>query len=143
MPMAQVGGVAFTLALAWASQAGAQTVSLADYFPLRSGASWTYEGVVSWGGAPGTAVRRERMRWRMEVLDTVVREHFSAALVRGDPADLMFYQPGRRPSEYVVVPSGGWYFQAKELAGWGLPPHPEAAAPTLKSRRFSAALQPT
>ncbi len=105
--------------------ARAEHTKLDGYFPLHKGAIWTYEGLVKWNGAGDKKPDEKRMRWRMEVLETFEDSFFTAALLRGHPSDLMFYEPGRKPGEYVIVSSGGWYFRLNSPA-WPILKSPDA-----------------
>lgn len=105
--------------------ARAQPTRLDGYFPLHKGAVWTYEGLVKWNGNVDKKPEEKRMRWQMEVLETFEESFFTAALLRGHPGDLMFYEPGRKPVEYVIVSSGGWYFRLNSSA-WSILKSPDA-----------------
>src|SRR5437016_9886713 len=52
-----------------------------DIFPMRTGASWIYRGEVAWQAAgEGAKVHRALLRWKMELVDSVQRGRYRAAL---------------------------------------------------------------
>lgn len=106
--------------------AQAEPARLKDYFPLHKGTVWTYEGVVHWKGGADKKPDEKRLRWTMEVLETFEESFFSAALLRGHPDELAFYEPGRKPSEYVIVNSGGLYYKLARAA-WAVLKQPGSA----------------
>lgn len=108
-----------------------------EQFPLRKGARWVFEGEASWPGRKAGQVRTGKVRDVMEVLQVVPGKDAFAAVVRGFPMDLAWYQPGTRPRISVLVCKGGRFYQrpsqglkpalalARELLADGSWPPPE------------------
>lgn len=130
------------------SSSAAEPIKLKDYFPLSKGTVWIYEGMVKWNGTADKKPDEKLMRWSMEVIDTFEESFFSAALLRGHPSDLMFYDPNRKPSEYVIVNSGGMYFELNRST-WSVLQQPDGDrsalmktarmildAPLIEGKRF-------
>jgi len=72
-------------------------------FPLIAGSHWIHEGTVRWASPGSSDVREDKIRWKMEVLETLDRQSVVAARVKGHPMDLAFYEDGRKPGEYLIV----------------------------------------
>lgn len=81
------------------------------YFPLAKGAYWVYEGLVRWQA--GTQVLEQPITWTMEVRDVVERGPVTGYLLRGHPADLAWYTPGKRAGDYVIVQVDNRYYLAE------------------------------
>ena len=72
-------------------------------FPLSKGTVWVYEGLVRWT-LPGSDKEFEKkITWKMEIVDTVGRDSLLAAVVKGHPADLAWYEEERAPGDYVII----------------------------------------
>jgi len=83
-------------------QAGGQAA--AEIFPMRKGTRWIYRGDVAWqaiGG--GTKVERSRLDWTMEVVDDMRGGRYKAALIRGHPQDLRWYEVGRERGCDILI----------------------------------------
>lgn len=87
-------------------------------FPLTPGTSWVYEGDVSWQGEDGVSVLEKRVTWKMEVLERVQRGHIRGYSMRGHPADLVFYEDGRNPSDYAIIQVGLDKYYRTDLAAF-------------------------
>ncbi len=70
--------------------------------PLEKGARWTYEGQVEWTLAGSATVKSRNIRWVTEVVDTVVGTNTQAAIIRGFPDELAWYEPEQLPGFCVV-----------------------------------------
>lgn len=83
---------------------------MADDFPLAKGNYWIYRGEtkylvkdpVSNKNVPKTEV----LTWKMEVIDTATRGPFFAALIKGFPFDLSWYEPGKIRGDYLILGEG-------------------------------------
>lgn len=93
------------------------TVELAfDAFPLSKGAYWLYEGSVEW--QEDSTVKKDTVSCKMEVVDVIDRENLTAYLMKGDPADLTWYEPDRLPSNYIIIKVGPKYYRTDDLTVW-------------------------
>ncbi len=83
-----------------------------EFFPMTSGTQWEYEGTVAWSDNKGP-VPQAVISWKMELLSRHKVGAFEAAIVRGHPADLAWYEPGKtKPSVCLIVRSPrGRYFR--------------------------------
>ena len=78
-----------------------------NYFPLKKGTYWIYRGetkfLVPRKNAAGDEKQKgvaneeksEVLTWKMEVIDTLERPNVFAALIKGGPWDLAWYEPGK------------------------------------------------
>lgn len=73
-------------------------------FPMTKGTTWTYQGHVK------TENIDIHMRWTVTVVDAVDTPEISAALLRGGPWDLAWYQPNVQPGTHVVARLGNTYY---------------------------------
>ncbi|MGH9862596.1 MAG: hypothetical protein ACRD35_04155 [Candidatus Acidiferrales bacterium] len=72
-------------------------------FPLGKGTVWVYEGLVRWT-LPGSDKKLEKkITWKIEIVDTVRRDSLLAAVVKGHPADLAWYEEERTPGDYWII----------------------------------------
>jgi hypothetical protein len=72
-------------------------------FPLEKGNYWLYQGNVAWVETNSTAVQRRTINWRMEVTEVISRDLVVAAVLKGHPRDLIWFDPKREPGSYVIV----------------------------------------
>lgn len=77
-----------------------------DPFPMEKGTTWIYQGNVKWTGIPDK-IFDKNMTWKMEVLETLKRDHLQAAFIKGHPSDLAWYEEGLKPGEYLIIRVGG------------------------------------
>jgi len=81
-----------------------------EYFPLEKGTFWIYRGetkfLVKNPDTGKNEPKAEVLTWRMEVVDTVARDHLFAALIKGAPFDLSWYEPGKERGDYLIVRVG-------------------------------------
>jgi hypothetical protein len=70
-----------------------------EYFPLEKGSFWIYRGETKFlvkNPATGkNEPKAEVLTWKMAVVDTVTRDLLFAALIKGAPFDLSWYEPGK------------------------------------------------
>jgi hypothetical protein len=84
--------------------------SISEYFPLKGGAYWVYEGNVRWTTADSSAVTEEEVTWKMEVRRAIQRNDIVGYEMLGAPWDLAWYKEGQGPSEYGIIQAGGKFF---------------------------------
>lgn len=70
-------------------------------FPLTEGAYWVYEGLAKWDRS-GEVVQRT-VSLKMQVLEKVEREPFTAYLMSGNPLDLTWFEGGTLPGPSLIV----------------------------------------
>lgn len=80
----------------------AGTASDSGFFPYAKGRYWLYDGTVRFVRNQA-AVEKKITGWKSEVLDTVEAKDFRAALLKGRPGDLAWYQEGRRRGVSIVI----------------------------------------
>lgn len=80
--------------------------------PLETGTVWVYEGPVSWSPDGSDRVAERVMTWEMAVTETIERRHVFAAVLKGYPLDLAFYEEGKtEPGTYLIIRLGtGLYY---------------------------------
>jgi hypothetical protein len=72
-------------------------------FPMVKGTYWVYTGPVKWTPADSNEVQEQVMTWKMEITDAFQRDGIQAAVVKGHPSDLVFYEEARTPGNYLIV----------------------------------------
>ena len=77
-------------------------LSSACPIPLEKGTQWTYKGQVEWTLVGSAKVKSRNIRWVTEVVDTVIGTDAHAAIIRGFPDELAWYEPDRLPGFCVV-----------------------------------------
>ena len=87
------------------------TAAVLAQYPLRKGARWIYEGKAEWTDVRHRRVHQGRVRDVMEVLQVLPGPTSFAAVVRGFPMDLAWYQPAVKPRISVVVCKEGRFYQ--------------------------------
>lgn len=87
-----------------------------DAFPLTKGAYWVYEGSVMWQEGDDTPVQEKRLMWKMEVVDTIQREHVRGYLLKGHPSDLIWYEPAKGRETHFIVQVGPKYYESDKIA---------------------------
>jgi hypothetical protein len=81
-------------------------LSSACPIPLEKGIQWTYEGRVEWTIVGSATVKSRNIRWVTEVVDMVVGTNTQAAIIRGFPDELAWYEPDQLPGFCVVFSVG-------------------------------------
>ena len=80
-------------------------------FPLEKGTEWVFAGPVQWTKAGSDDVQESTMTWTMKITDTIERQQVFAAVVKGHPLDLAFYDEDTVPGDYLIVRVGtGLYY---------------------------------
>jgi hypothetical protein len=85
--------------------------SIEDYFPLRKGAYWIYEGNVRWTVINSADVEENVVTWKMEVQRVFQRNNIVGYEMLGAPWDLAWYEGGKQPSEYGIIQAGGNFYR--------------------------------
>jgi len=85
-----------------------------EWIPLAKGNFWVYEGPTKWMDPNATVPQEKVLRRRMEVLDVITRGQVTAAVLKGHPLDLAFYQTGKAPADWLLIRAGGKYFRLDE-----------------------------
>ncbi len=81
----------------------AQTPQPPDPFPMAKGTYWVYKGPVKWTPVDSDEIQEQVMTWKMEITEVLQRDGIRAAVVTGHPSDLVFYEEGRVPRDYLIV----------------------------------------
>ena len=71
--------------------------------PLEQGRQWHYAGQVVWTEANTGTVRTQQVQWVTEVVESCSGAVAQAAVVRGLPDELAWYEPERRPGCSVLL----------------------------------------
>ena len=121
------------LALACSIMKALASPPLADPIPLEKGWQWIYEGKVQWTASNSANVHSATLRWKMEVLDSVAEPGHRAAVVRGFPGELAWYEPGKAAGYTVLFSSSNRVYRL------GAKDAPEAGE---LARRFVSRGQP-
>jgi hypothetical protein len=84
------------------------------YFPLEKGNYWIYHGETTWaepqrGGRRSARPQAKRavLTWKMEVVDTLCGNGWQAALLKGFPGDLSWFEPGMARGDHLILQIGG------------------------------------
>ena len=137
-----------------AAQGSADSFFRKDFFPMEKGTYWIYQGTVKWQGGDDSNTKSKNVLVKMEVIDYFHKGEISAALIKGHPADLAWYDPQKKPGDYLIVRNGDrFYFlqDASALDGYhnlinsGEPPseqHLFFVLPLKHGGHFCAADQP-
>jgi hypothetical protein len=75
-------------------------------FPLQKGMSWIYQGTAKWTRGGSGEIVESGMTWKMEIMEVIEREHVFAAVVKGGPWDLAWYEEGKEPGDHLIVRVG-------------------------------------
>jgi hypothetical protein len=82
----------------------------APIFPMAKGTAWVYSARVKWA-TKGTEVGGTKtLRWTVTVADSVQKGDVAAALLKGGPWDLAWYEPTVKPREHLIVRVGSAYY---------------------------------
>lgn len=79
-------------------------------FPMAKGTSWVYSARVKFGKAGTDIAGTKTLRWTVTVADTFQNDDIAAALLKGGPWDLAWYDPTVKPQEHLVVRLGSTYY---------------------------------
>jgi hypothetical protein len=102
--------LALGAASAWASGTPSPNLDEPTVFPLATGTYWIYRGPVKWTPVNSSEVNEQVLSWKMEVTETIQREHVLGAVLKGHPMDLAWYEEGKAPGDYLIVRVSGHQF---------------------------------
>ena len=95
------------LLLAWVLGAGGvfaqEPAAPAEFFPMKVGAYWVYEGTVSWQDPEKEEPTTEKVSWRMTVEKVIHGEGLVATVVTGFPADLDWSGGTAQPKQWLIL----------------------------------------
>lgn len=91
-------------------------------FPFETGAHWVYKGRVQWA-EPVSRVKSIIVTWHMKVKSVASWSGYEMALIEGHPGDLPWYDPGRKPNQYILIRDAeGRYYEIRRFeeynGGW-------------------------
>jgi hypothetical protein len=86
------------------------TPSEPSIFPMAKGTSWVYSARVKFGKAGTDVAGTRTLRWTVTVIDTIEKDDIAAALLKGGPWDLAWYEPTVKPQEHLIVRMGTTYY---------------------------------
>lgn len=88
------------------AQSADLSASAEDVYSLSIGRTWTYRGTVRWTAPESSEVLERNLTWPMEVVDLVERRPVRAALLRGHPSDLVWFEEDREPRTHLLLVVG-------------------------------------
>jgi len=108
--MTKAGQFGAALLVLLAVYCAAQDKPSEKVFPMSKGTTWVYSAHVKWG-KPGTeATASKDLRWIVTVADAAQNGDIAAALLKGGPWDLAWYEPNVKPQEHLIVRIGATYY---------------------------------
>lgn len=72
-----------------------------EFFPLIKGSCWIYSGTVKYQS--DGKVCEKKLTWKMEITDVIKNNDITVAILKGHPADLPFFEEGRKRGDYSIV----------------------------------------
>ena len=81
--------------------------------PLEKGNRWTYEGKIETALSGSSTVYSTNISWVMEVIDSIKSTNAQAAVVRGFPDELPWYEPAQVPGFCVLLNFSNHVYQIK------------------------------
>lgn len=72
------------------------------FFPFVKGRYWLYDGTVKFV-KDGKSLEKKITGWKSEVVDTVEGKGFKAALLKGSPEDLAWYEEAKAPGDFMYL----------------------------------------
>lgn len=92
-----------------------QSMAMTDeYFPLHKGSYSVYAAHVEWcarSTATGSLGTKEaEIKWKSEVTDVYKEGNIEAGRVRGLVDDLAWYEPGKEPSDRIILRVGATHY---------------------------------
>lgn len=89
----------------------APSQDILNYFPLKQGAYWVYQGPIKWTEPNSTDIFEDEITWKMEVKRVVERNSVVGYEMVGAPWDLAWYEKEKEQSKYGIVQAGGKYYR--------------------------------
>ncbi len=81
-------------------------------YPLSEGTTWSYAGRAKWMNTDVPGVRSGNLRWTTEIVKTFSAPGLTAAVIKGFPFELAWYNPKTTPGFTVLVENGKGLFEA-------------------------------
>jgi hypothetical protein len=72
-------------------------------FPLNKGNQWVYAANIKYHQRETDSLIQEKIEWTMEVVDTIHHGKYIAAIIKGFPTDLVWYEGKAIRGEYVLL----------------------------------------
>ena len=101
MKTTMIALVCLLFAVAWLS--ALDTAAPAEFFPMKVGTYWVYEGTVSYQDPEKEEPTTEKVSWRMTVDKIMHREGLVATVVTGFPADLDWSAGSAQPKQWLIL----------------------------------------
>jgi hypothetical protein len=79
--------------------------------PLEKGIQWTYEGKAKWTVVGSAVVRSTNLVWTAEVVESVRGPNCQAAIIRGFPDELAWYEPSQSPGLEVFFSISNYIYR--------------------------------
>lgn len=76
-----------------------------EFFPLKEGNYWLYQGIRRWSPVGSTKVFEKPVSWKMEVTEVIARDFITAAVIKGHPQDVA-YDAGTERGDYLILAIG-------------------------------------
>ena len=89
-------------ALLSASFLPAEEAPAPEFFPFVKGRYWLYDGKVTYA-ANGKVNEKDIKGWRSEVVEVAKGADFQAALLKGHPSDLAWFEGGRERGDAIAI----------------------------------------
>lgn len=79
---------------------------------MEKGTYWIYAGTVKWSETNNnsTVIKRRKIRWKMEVIQSFHKGDISAALLKGHPGDLTWYEENTGRGDHLIVRNGNSFY---------------------------------
>jgi hypothetical protein len=78
-------------------------INLNQPFPLNKGNQWVYEAYIKYHQKKTDSLIQEKIEWTMEVVDTIHHGNYVAAVIKGFPTDLVWYEGKANRGDYVLL----------------------------------------
>jgi hypothetical protein len=86
---------------------------VASPIPLETGSRWTYEGKIETALSGSATTLVTNISWVMEIIDSKKNSTAQAAIVRGFPDELPWYEPAQVPGFCVLLNFSNHVYQFK------------------------------
>ncbi|CAN5364288.1 hypothetical protein BH09VER1_BH09VER1_54600 [soil metagenome] len=93
-------------ALSWFCLCAGPLRAAEEYMPWRKGTVWSYAAKVDWVDNQTKEIKSDKIRYEVTVVDTYASGAIRAARLRGFVFDLAWYEPGKKPSDCLLVQIG-------------------------------------
>lgn len=72
-------------------------------FPLNKGNQWVYEAQIKYHDKITDSLLEQKIEWTMDVLDTIHHGQYFAAVIKGFPTDLVWYEGKAERGNFVLL----------------------------------------